>query len=307
MISRAQIECLAREAGFDLCGVARARKLAEQRDRFADWLSRGYDSRMGYLSRNFDRRFDPAQLVEGARTVIVCAVSCKNAASMRNFTAGEPLVASYALCRDYHHTIRDMLGRILAGLQAIDPELKGRAFCDAAPMLEKAWAVEAGLGWQGCNGLIINPQFGSFILLGELVTDRDADSYSEPFTDMRCGDCSRCMEACPNGAIVEPRIVNTSRCISRLTIERSEKATGRNNAAAQNLHDWLFGCDLCQRVCPYNRHAPQSRHPAFAPVADPSTLTREFWQTLTKERFAELFADTPLMRRGYAEIVERIK
>lgn len=301
MVKKEHIERLAREAGFDLCGVARVRQLGEWREPFAGWLQKGYHSQMEYMTRHFDKRFDPSQLMAGATTVIVCAVSYKTDASLREFTPGERLISSYALAKDYHLTIKTMLGQMLEKLREIYPEVGGRTFCDTAPILEKAWAVEAGIGWQGKNGLLINPKFGSFILLGELVIDYTVDEYSQPFAENHCGSCMECMERCPNGAIVAPRVIDTNLCISRLSIEKTESP-----ASAEQLHGWIFGCDICQRVCPWNVRAQHGSNPEFQPVIDPSQLTSEFWHGLTRERFDEIFAATPLSRRGFDEIKRRL-
>jgi len=326
MISKAYIEQAAREVGFDLCGVAHVRELTERKAPFARWLEAGYDSGLGYMSRNFDKRFDPAALVEGARTVVVCAVSYKT--SVDELPQGWPQVSSYALARDYHPTIKGMLAALLERVRAVEPAASGRGFCDMAPLLEKAWAVEAGLGWQGKNALVINPRLGSFILLGELVMDIEVESFSEPFTEERCRDCRLCMDACPIGAIVAQQVIDTSRCISRLTVERPLEVTVPAPAGAENgtasacearrearsprpaapaLHNHLFGCDICQRVCPWNHHAPDHTNPAFDPVIDPAELTLDFWHSLTRERFDEIFGQTPLARRGYDAIMEKIR
>lgn len=435
MITKDYIVDAAREAGFDLCGVARARELAEYRGPFARWLEAGYHSTLGYMARNIDKRFDPAVLAEGAqaggasagasggaragrasagksstgrgfraRTVVVCAVSYKSAAALgqpgalvgeafasagtaHHCEAGQslalecepldsqpisevglpvgspadpplsavglsvgspvdpPKVAAYALARDYHPTIKGMLEQVLDRIREAAPGVSGRCFCDTAPLLEKAWAVEAGLGWQGCNALVINPQFGSFILLGELVIDAEVESYSEPFRGDRCGECRLCIDHCPNGAIVSPRVVDTNRCISRLTVEapgegrKSEtpgvglaeaERPGAGSAGAERLgapeggsgapgaggtvgashtalHGWIFGCDICQGVCPWNQRSPVHTNPAFDPVIDPRELTREFWLSLSRERFEQIFRQTPLARRGYDQIIEKIK
>lgn len=247
------------------------------------------------MERNVEKRFDPQQLVAEARTAVVCAVSYKN-----RFSEGYPpdchtKVASYACNRDYHTTIREMLRQLFGALQKDQPDLRGRTFVDTAPLAEKQLAVEAGLGWIGRQSLLVTPQYGSFVLLGELLLCDDADAYDTPFEGSHCETCRACMEHCPTGAIVAPRIIDTNRCISCHTIEQEPPQQ-------VDLHGWLFGCDTCQSCCPYNRQAPQHAHPAFDPVFDPLELTPETWLAMTDKEFAERMGETPLPRSGLERI-----
>lgn len=296
MIRTDIIKKFATEAGFDLCGVASCRHFADNETRFRDWLSQGYQSSLAYLERNLDKRFDPRRLVEGARTVVVCAVSYKN-----RFGEGYPewcrtKIASYACSRDYHTTIKRMLGSLAEALRSEYPSLCGRMFCDTAPLLEKQLAVEAGLGWIGRQSLLVTPAFGSYVLLGELLLTDEADTYDSPFDGSRCGRCRNCIDHCPTGAIVAPRVVDTGRCISCHTIEREP-------SGHIDLHGWVFGCDKCQSCCPYNQKAPMHSNPAFDPLFDPSAMDTDIWTAMSCEEFASRFGETPLVRSG----LERIK
>ena len=349
--------------GFDDCGVARCRRLDERAEGFSAWLAAGNHAGLGYLERHADKRLDPALLVEGARTVVVCLVSCNNGAWQESCRPVPdparpwepyPRIASYALARDYHTTIREMLTALLDAVRRRYPGVTGRCFTDTAPLMEKSWAAEAGLGWIGKNSLLVSPRFGSFVLLGEAVLDAPADHYDTPFAGERCGTCRRCMDACPNGAITAPRRLDLRRCISRLTIERpapadaprpaspatglaehpvsTETAPGHSpvppadtpaalsanapvpppGGTAQSppdvpgLHGWLFGCDLCQSVCPYNRQAPRFTHPAFAPLFRPDEMTRETWLALSAAAFRTRMGTTPLVRCGLENLQLRL-
>ncbi len=306
VIHREKIKEYAAKAGFDLCGVARVRSLDEQKAWFGEWLTGGYHGDMEYMRRNIDRRFDPAQLIEGARTVICCAVSYNHGLHRQVealAAAGVPRIASYAFAPDYHTVIKGMLGQLFEALHRDDPAVEGRCFVDTAPLLEKAWAVEAGLGWSGRNSLLITPGFGSFVLLGEIVTTAGADSYDRPYTEDGCGACRRCEAGCPSGALHRPHMIDGRRCISRLTVERI--AGGGTDAA--RLHGWVFGCDACQTVCPYNRHPQPGRYEGLRPIVDPAELTAEFWLDMSEGEFAERFGHTPLTRCGLARIQERIR
>ena len=289
--------------GFSACGVIRCRPLAKHRGFFTRWLDEGLHDGLAYLERNVETRLDPTQLMPGACTLIVCLASYNNEAWRDTCTTKEvefPKIASYALAQEYHITMKEMLRQLLETIRKPYPALSGRCFTDTAPLFEKAWAAEAGLGWIGKNSLLISPQFGSFVVLGEVVIDMEADRYDEPSLRDGCGDCRRCMEACPNGAIIAPHTLNLRRCISRLTIERRSVPVD-----PKELHGWIFGCDICQAACPHNHHAPRYTHPAFAPLFDPSAITREQWFAMLPADFEKIFGKTPVAcrRRGATEVL----
>ncbi|MDR2885550.1 MAG: tRNA epoxyqueuosine(34) reductase QueG [Rikenellaceae bacterium] len=298
------IKRAARRAGFDLCGVAPCRVLEQQRPHLEQWLAAGRHGGLDYLRREPGRRVDPSSLVDEARTVIVCAVSYNHGAHLRVEQAaaqGVPKIASYALAPDYHAVLKDMLHRMLGELRtSAGTGFAARGFVDTAPLLEKAWAIEAGLGWRGRNSLLITPDHGSFVVLGEIVTDAPADRYDAPYAGPGCGTCTRCVEACPAGAICEPGVVDAGRCIARLTIEKPE-----NGLHNDPLHGWIFGCDACQSACPHNRRA-RPGNPALAPVLDPAALTPAFWHSLTPTDFHARMGRTPLARAGLERLQKAV-
>lgn len=298
MISAKEIKETAAGIGFDLCGVAPCRHLAESERRFRNWLDAGCQAGLHYLERNLDKRFDLRRLVDGAQSVAVCAVNYKN-----RFSPGYPeecrtKIASYALNRDYHRTLKEMLFTLLQRLEERYPALRGRVFTDSAPVVEKWLAVEAGLGWIGRQSLLVTPQFGSYVLLGEVVLTEPCDRYDEPFAGSRCGSCRACVESCPAGAVRDDCTIDAARCISCHTIE--DAAT----VAPPDLHGWIFGCDCCQSCCPFNRHTPPAAHPAFRTPLDPLAFDRDRWLRMTDEEFSALFGHTPLTRSG-AERIRR--
>lgn len=296
MLIRDEIKNIAADLGFDLCGIAHARTFAKNTEAYHRWLECGYDSSLEYMRRNCDKRLDVTQLMEGAQTVVVCAVSYKSSISGGYQPNDRCKIASYACNRDYHKTIKKMLLQLLRTLQERYPSLEGRAFVDSAPVLEKQYAVEAGLGWIGRQSLLITPEYGSYVLLGELVLCDEVDSYDKPMQTVGCGECRRCIEACPTGAIVKEMTIDTSRCISCRTIES-------DNTSSIDLHGWIFGCDECQNCCPYNRRAKQHRNPSFDPLFDPRDISPDEWQAMSEEDFSLRFGSTPLKRSG----LERIK
>jgi epoxyqueuosine reductase len=251
--------------------------------------------------RNYlDKRFDVRQLVEGAKTVVVCAVSYKSEISGGYDESDSCKIASYACNRDYHKILKKMLQSLLRELQTQYPQLQGRAFVDSAPLLEKQYAVEAGLGWIGRQSLLITPEYGSYVLLGELVLDMEADAYDAPYEGVGCGECRRCMDACPTSAIVAPMTIDTAKCISCRTIES-------DNDTNIDLHGWIFGCEECQNCCPYNRQAAMHRNSSFNPLFDPREISAEEWLTMSEEEFLARFGTTPLKRSGVERIKKNIK
>lgn len=298
MITRNLITNIAREVGFDLVGVVRAEELTAERGRFEGWLAEGNHSTLSYLERNIDKRFDGRLLVDGARSIVVCGVSYLSEYS-RGYSAGcRTKIASYALNDDYHTTVKQMLAKIAERLLEVEPRLRFRAFTDSAPVAEKSLAVRAGLGWIGRNSLLVNPSYGSMLHLGELFIDAEVDTYDTPLAEGGCGSCRACVGACPNSAILDNCTIDTRRCISCRTIEREGEAS-----EPISLDGWIFGCDICQSVCPYNRRAPLHRNPLFNPILDPAALTVERWQSMTPDEFRAMAGSTPLMRSG----LERIK
>lgn len=299
MLDLLTIKKLAERAGFDLCGVVACHHMQEPEMRFSRWLSAGYASTLDYLERNAAKRFDPRLLVEGAKTAIVCAVGYKNAVSEGYPVGHSAKIASYATAVDYHTSIRQMLMELFEGLKFISPDLRGRAFVDSAPVSEKSLAVEAGLGWIGRQSLLVTPQFGSFVLLGELLVDESCNSYDRPLERDGCGACNRCVEACPVGAILPERLVDTRKCIACRTIEQ--------NSTEGSFDGWIFGCDGCQSGCPYNQKAPQYRNPRFAPLFDPRAMTGNDWLRMTPEEFERHMGSTPLTRQGLEALQIKLK
>lgn len=296
MIAKNFIINTAKEVGFDLAGVVRIEPLTKERNIFYDWMLSGNHSTLSYLERNIEKRFDAGLLVEGAQSVVICAVSYLSIYSRGYSNSSKTKIASYALARDYHATIKEMLTLLGERLKAQYPTLHYRAFTDSAPVAEKSLAVRAGFGWIGRNSLVVTPKFGSMILLGELIIDHDVDSYDSPIDSVGCGECHRCVDSCPNGAILNNRSIDTRRCISCRTIERESETT-------INLDGWIFGCDACQSACPYNLRAEEHTNVKFDPLFDPTTLTPDKWLDMSEEEFLAMAGTTPMTRSG----LERLK
>lgn len=297
MIDKNIIINAAQRAGFDLVGVVSADALCEERKRFEQWLLDGNHSTLTYLERNVEKRFDMRLLVEGARSVIVCAVSYLSPYSRGYCEGCNTKIASYALARDYHTTIKEMLHALAEELKVCNSRLRYRAFTDSAPVAEKSLAVRAGLGWIGRNSLLVNPRLGSMMHLGELVIDDVVDRYDEPMSGVGCGSCRACIDSCPNSIILDNCTIDTRRCISCRTIEREGCDT------AMTLDGWIFGCDACQSCCPFNRHAPLHANKRFDPLFDPTAMDGAAWRAMSEEEFASIAGDTAMTRSG----LERIK
>lgn len=277
-------------AGFDAWGVVRVEKLSDAKERFEEWLAEGNAPDLGYLHRNIDKRFDASLLLEGARSVVVGAVSYKNGFSMGYEADCNTRIASYALAPDYHTMLKDMLRTVAAGLGISDR--KAVKICvDSTPLAEKTLARLAGIGWIGRNSLIISPRLGSFIVLGALVLTEECDSYSAPYEEDGCIGCGRCLLRCPTGAISPNRAINTTLCISNRTVELGSKG------ANFDTHGWIFGCDECQTCCPHNATAPLHVNPRFDTLINPTDYDSTFWANITPEEGKTLFEGTPLVRK----------
>ncbi len=298
MLNSADIKRLVRKAGFDLCGVTKAEYLPQAHTRFSEWLESGYGEGLEYLYRNQELRFDASKLMAGAETVVVCGVNYKSDLSLTQDLESGVGIASYALMRDYHKTIKKRLKMVLRELQNTTPELIGRVFTDSAPLFEKHLAVNAGLGWIGRQSLLVTPEYGSFVLLGEIVLDQKVDSYDSEYRGNGCGVCHKCIEACPASAINDNRTLDTRRCIACRTIEL-------DNQGEEPLAGWIFGCDMCQRCCPYNQLSPLATNPDMQRTLTPPTL--EMWSEMEDRDFETFAQGTPIKRSSLQRIKHNIK
>ena len=287
--------------GFDYCGIARAGALDEDARRLESWLTKGFHGSMKYMENHFDLRIDPTRLVPGAKSVITLML---NYFPSRQQTDGAPKISKYAYGRDYHEVIREKLKELLHFIKHEIGEVNGRGFVDSAPVLERSWAVRSGLGWIGKNGNLISKEAGSFFFLATLITDLSLH-YDDPFSKDYCGTCRRCIDACPTDAITEGKEINGSKCISYFTIELKEMLIPDEQKGKFN--NWMFGCDVCQDVCPWNRFSKPSSDPALIQLPEVLNFTTAEWEALTEESFKRIFKQSPLMRSKYKGIQRNLK
>jgi epoxyqueuosine reductase len=290
-----------RELGFDHCGIARAEVLDDDARRLEAWLNKGMQGTMQYMENHFDLRIDPSRLVPGAKSVITL---------LMNYFPGQeqlpaaPRVAKYAYGQDYHEVIRgrlkDLLGKIREGIG----EVEGRGFVDSAPVLERSWAVRSGLGWIGKNGNLLNRQTGSFFFIATLIVDLELE-YDVAFAGDYCGTCRKCIDACPTEAISADKVVDGSKCISYFTIELKEALIP--DKMKGQFDDWLFGCDTCQDVCPWNRFARPTNELAFSPIPAILNFRTADWEDLTEEGFKEIFRHSALKRSRWSGIRRNLR
>jgi len=281
------------ELGFDACGITRAIRLDEEGERLKSWLDAGYHGTMDYMSNHFEKRINPAELEEGAKSVITVLLNYHT--KLKQEDPDAPVISSYALGKDYHFVLKERLHQLLGYIQSELAPCKGRAFVDSAPLLEKALAREAGLGWIGKHSLLIHPRLGSFVFIGELVIDLEL-GYDEPFGNNLCGSCTRCIDSCPTAAIIAPMKIDARKCISYLTIETSEAIP---DDLAENISNRLVGCDICQQVCPWNGKAQQNQIVEFQPKKELLEMTAGEWKNLEKPTFNRLFKKTAVERTGF--------
>jgi len=290
-----------RDLGFDHCGIAKAVRLDEDARRLENWLNKGMHGSMHYMENHFDLRIDPCKLVPGARSVITLLLNYFPGREALPDTAGEgvPRIAKYAYGNDYHEVIRGKLNLLLKQMRDNIGEIEGRGFVDSAPVLERTWAVRSGLGWIGKNGNLLHKQAGSFFFIATLIVDLELE-YDVPFAGDYCGSCRKCIDACPTDAISDDKVVNGSQCISYFTIELKDLLIP--DTMKGKFQDWLFGCDTCQDVCPWNRFSTPAREMAFSPIPAILHFRTAEWEELTEESFKEIFRHSPLKRARYAGI-----
>ncbi|RCH55853.1 tRNA epoxyqueuosine(34) reductase QueG [Mucilaginibacter hurinus] len=283
----------AKKLGFLFCGISEAGFLEEEAPRLEKWLEQNMHGEMQYMENHFDKRLDPRLLVEGAKSIISLGINYYTDAAQADPLA--PKISKYAYGIDYHHVIKDKLKLLLQVINAKIGEVGGRAFVDSAPVLDKAWAKKAGLGWIGKNANLINRETGSFFFLAELIVDIELEYDIEPTADY-CGTCTRCIDACPTNAIVEPYVVDGSRCISYLTIElKNEIPVEFKN----KMDGWMFGCDVCQDVCPWNKFSVLHNEPSFQPRAELLELNKKEWEEITEDVFHKVFHKSAVKRTKY--------
>jgi len=279
----------AQELGFDFCGIARAEFLEQEAPRLEKWLKDQMQGEMSYMANHFDKRLNPCLLVEGAKSVISVLLNYfpkEDLACEDNFK-----ISKYAYGKDYHFVLKEKLKDLLAYIRKEIGEVNGRAFVDSAPVMDKVWAARSGLGWIGKHSNLLNRQMGSFFFIGELIIDLPL-AYDTATGDY-CGTCTRCIDACPTDAIVSPYVVDGSKCISYFTIELKNEIPTTMKGKFEN---WIFGCDICQDVCPWNRFAKPHQTPDFEPNETLKKMTKNDWLEITEEIFEKVFKNSPLKR-----------
>jgi len=289
----------AAELGFAAVGISRAERLESEEPRLAQWLAEGQHGTMGYLEKNFEKRLDPRLLLPGTKTVI--SLLFNHYTDVKQEDPEAPKISTYAYGEDYHFVVKWKLKELLKWMRRDWGEIAGRVYVDSAPILERAWAARSGLGWIGKHGLLLNKQGGSHFFLGEILVDLELPPDG-PVMD-HCGSCTRCMDACPTGAIIRPQVVDGSKCISYFTIELRDALP---EPMAGTFENWMFGCDICQEVCPWNRHAEPHSEPAFVPKPELLKMTRREWVDLKEETFDSLFKKSPVQRTGYSGLKRNI-
>lgn len=295
------IKSEAARLGFFSCGIARAARLDDDARRLEQWLNKGMQGSMQYMERYFDQRIDPTKLVPGARSVITLLM---NYYPKTQQAPHAPRIAKYAYGRDYHEVIREKLNELLQYMEQQIGAINGRGFVDSAPVLERSWAVQSGLGWVGKNGNLINNKSGSFFFIATLICDIEL-AYDAPFAKDFCGTCTRCIDACPTDAILPNKVVDGSRCISYFTIELKDMLLPQEMAG--RFENWMFGCDTCQDVCPWNRFSKPHALPEFTPIPEILHLSTRQWEELSEEQFRTIFRYSPLKRSKYSGIRRNLK
>ncbi|NGP87924.1 tRNA epoxyqueuosine(34) reductase QueG [Fodinibius halophilus] len=288
--------------GFNACGFAKAGRLETEERRLREWLNQDRNGKMGWMENHFEKRVDPTKLVPGAKSVVSVIGSYFHPRHRKQMAKdNSPQIAKYAQGRDYHKVFKQKLKRLFAETEELLGGLEGRVFVDSAPVLDKAWAVRSGLGWMGKNSNILNKNMGSFFFIGEMIIDAEFQ-YDAPITD-HCGSCTRCIDSCPTNAIYEPYRVDATKCISYLTIELKESIPEDQR---DDVGDWMFGCDICQDVCPWNRDATYSQMEDLAPREKLLDHDINFWEELDIEKYDELFEGTPIRRAKFEKYKDNV-
>lgn len=292
------VKQIATELGFDFCGISKAQKLTEDAFRLENWLSNGYHGKMKWMENNFEKRVDPTLLVPGAKSVVSLLF---NYFPANNYDNEQVKISKYAYGEDYHFVIKNKLKTFLHKICDSIGDVEGRVFVDSAPVLDRAWAAKSGLGWIGKNSMLISKKRGSFYFIAELIIDLEL--VADLPTSDHCGTCTACIDACPTDAIVADKVVDSTKCISYLTIELKEQIS---SSFKDQMKGWAFGCDICQDVCPWNRFATPHKTTAFEAKPALGELHHREWEEFTEEVFKDLFRKTAIKRAGYLKLKENI-
>ncbi|MBT8261626.1 MAG: tRNA epoxyqueuosine(34) reductase QueG [Bacteroidia bacterium] len=284
--------------GFLSCGISKAEFLEEEAPRLEKWLKNNMHGQMGYMENHFDKRLDPTKLVPGSKSVVSLLLNYFPKEQQRSDSYK---ISKYAYGTDYHFVIKDKLKQLLYFIQQEIGDVQGRAFVDSAPVLDKAWAARSGLGWMGKHSNLLTKQLGSFYFIAELIIDLELE-YDNPITD-HCGSCTACIDACPTKAIVEPYVVDGSKCISYFTIELKNEIPRDYSGS---FDDWMFGCDVCQDVCPWNRFSKAHSEPLFNPKPELLQMSKKDWEEITEEVFQKIFQKSAVKRTGFQGLTRNI-
>ncbi len=292
------IKTEAKRLGFLSCGISKAGFLEDEAPRLENWLNNNMHGQMQYMENHFDKRLDPTKLVEGSKSVVSLLL---NYYPWELQHKDSYKLSKYAYGTDYHFIIKDKLKALLHFIQDEIGEVSGRAFVDSAPVLDKAWAAKSGLGWIGKHSNLLTQQVGSFYFIAELIIDLDLE-YDSVTTD-HCGTCTACIDACPTEAITEPYVVDGSKCISYFTIELKENIPSEFKG---QFDDWMFGCDVCQDVCPWNRFSKAHNEPLFNPHPELLSMTKKDWEEITQETFSKVFKKSAVKRTKFSGLKRNI-
>ncbi|MCG2417742.1 tRNA epoxyqueuosine(34) reductase QueG [Aequorivita sp. F47161] len=292
------IKAEAKRLGFLSCGISKAEFLEAEAPRLESWLNKNMNGEMGYMENHFDKRLDPTILVPGSKSVISLLL---NYFPSETQTSDTYKISKYAYGTDYHFIIKDKLKQLMEFISEEIGEVHGRAFVDSAPVLDKAWAAKSGLGWIGKHSNLLTKQLGSFYFIAELIVDLDLE-YDAPVTD-HCGSCTACIDACPTNAIVADKVVDGSKCISYFTIELKNEIP---TSVKGKFEDWMFGCDICQDVCPWNRFSKPHNQPLFNPHPEMLSMSKKDWEEITEEVFQKIFRKSAVKRTKYAGLKRNI-
>ena len=286
--------------GFDYCGISKAEKLDDDARRLEAWLNKGMHGKMKYMENHFDLRVDPQKIVPNAKSVI--SLLCNYFNDEISLDKNAPKISKYAFGKDYHFVLKEKLFQLFQFIREQIGDVNGRVFVDSGPVLERTWAAKSGLGWIGKNGNLINKETGSFYFLAEIILDAGL-KYDSPIKDY-CGTCTKCIDACPTQAILPDRVIDASKCISYLTIELREEIP---SSFQNKMEGWMFGCDICQDVCPWNRFAKPHKEQQFFPSEELSGMNENDWEELTEEIFRHTFKDSPLKRAKFDGVKRNLR